>query len=107
MHVLLDEQLDRRLKRLFDAYFVVRTVEEQGWKGKKNGELLRLAEVEFDVFVTMDKSIEFQQNLTALRLGILVLNAKTNRYQDVAPLMATVNETLRTLSAGQIVHLAA
>ncbi|MDQ2695700.1 MAG: DUF5615 family PIN-like protein, partial [Pseudomonadota bacterium] len=63
MRVLLDENLDRRLKRAFESDFDVVTVTERGWSGKTNGELLRLAEVEFDVLVTMDRGIEHQQNL--------------------------------------------
>jgi predicted nuclease of predicted toxin-antitoxin system len=105
MRVLLDEQLDRRLKPLFDADFYVRTVEEQGWKGTKNGELLRLAQTAFDVFVTMDKSIEYQHNLSLIRLGIVFISARTNRYQDVAPLIPEVNQVLRVLQVGQIARV--
>ena len=60
MRVLLDENMDRRLKRAFDSDFAVMTATERGWSGKRNGELLRLAEVEFDALVTMDKSIEYR-----------------------------------------------
>ena len=54
--ILLDEHLDHLLKELFSAEVEVRTVSEEGWSGKKNGELLRLANQTFDVFVTMDKN---------------------------------------------------
>ena len=54
MRVLLDENIDRLLKPRFDADMEVLTVQERGWKGMKNGELLRVAQLEFDVFVTMD-----------------------------------------------------
>ena len=107
MRVLLDEQLDRRLKQLFSKDFFVQTVEERGWKGKKNGELLRLAQFEFDVFVTMDRSIEHQQNLGQIQMSIILLSAKTNRRQDTAPLIPRVNEVLKTLQSGQFVRITA
>jgi len=68
MRVLLDENIDRLLKGLFAPEFEVVTAQEWGWQGKENGELLRAAEQEFDAFVTMDKNLEYQQNLQALKL---------------------------------------
>ena len=65
MRVLLDENVDRSLRSQFDAGMEVLTVDECGWKGKKNGDLLRAAQVEFDVLVTMDRNLEYQQNLKA------------------------------------------
>jgi len=59
MRILLDENIDRRLKRLFDSQFDVVTVSEYGWSGTKNGELLQLAEKEFDALVTMDRNIQY------------------------------------------------
>jgi predicted nuclease of predicted toxin-antitoxin system len=54
MRVLLDENLDWRLVRYFDADFQVTTVSRQGWKGTRNSELLKQAAATFDVLVTMD-----------------------------------------------------
>lgn len=68
MCVLLDECLPRRLKRELPDH-EVRTAPEMGWAGVENGELLRLASGEFDVFITVDRSLEFQQNLSDLALG--------------------------------------
>ncbi len=70
MRVLLDESLPRRLKHEL-AEHEVKTVPEVGWAGKKNGELLRLAEPDYDVFVTMDRQLPFQQNLAALDLCVI------------------------------------
>jgi len=61
MHVLLDENVDRRLKQSLDDEFEILTVTECGWSGKKNGELLRVAEQEFDALLTMDRNMEHQQ----------------------------------------------
>ena len=107
MRVLLDENMDRRLKRAFDNDFAVMTVTERGWSGKRNGELLRLAEAEFDALVTMDKSIEYQQNLSGIKLGIIIVTARSNRRQDVAPAMPEINKILRTMQAGVVIHVAA
>ncbi len=87
MHVLLDEQIDVRLKDNFHTHFEVWTVAERGWKEKKNGELLQAARQEFDVLITIDKGIEHQQNWKMMSMGFIIVSAKTNRYVDVAPLM--------------------
>ncbi len=103
--ILLDENIDHLLKRLFAPEFEIVTVREHGWNGKKNGELLRLAEQEFDVFITMDKDLEHQQNLNALNLAVVVLRARSNAYPVVAQLMPKVNEALRVIQAGEVVHI--
>jgi predicted nuclease of predicted toxin-antitoxin system len=105
MRVLLDEHLDRRLKPLFDSRFEVVTVHEHGWTGKKNGVLLQAAQAEFDVLGTMDRSIEYQQNLQNLALAIVVLRAPSNRRQDTSPLIPTVNEVLAAIRPGEVIHV--
>lgn len=107
MRVLLDESLDWRLKRHFDGDFQVVTVTERGWSDKKNGELLRAAEAEFDGFVTMDRGTEYQQNLSSFALGIVLISAGSNRRRDLEPAMPAVNAALRTLQPGQLVRVAA
>ena len=87
MRILFYENLNRRLKRFFHEDFDVMTVPERGWSGKRNGELLRLAEMEFDAILTTDKGIPHQQNLTGLELTVVLLRAKSNSYEDLAPLM--------------------
>ena len=71
MRVLLDENLDWRLVRHFDTDFQVTTVSRQGWKGKRNGELLAQAAKVFDALVTMDKGIEHEQNLRKYTISII------------------------------------
>lgn len=78
MRVLLDECVPRRLKRELSEHEVL-TVTEHGWSGIKNGILLALAEAEFDVFLTVDQNLKYQQNLTALRISIILLMARNNR----------------------------
>jgi len=102
MRVLLDENVDRRLRRFFDPMFEVVTVAEHGWSGKKNGELLRAAEQDFDALVTMDKGIEHQQSIRSYDLGFVLIQAVSNRRVDVEPAMGRVNRALRSVRAGQL-----
>jgi hypothetical protein len=100
MRVLLEENVDRRLKRLFGDRFEVVTVGERGWNGEKNSELLRLAEQEFDVLMTMDRNLEHQQDLSAFALGVILIIAKSNRLSDVEPAMPEVNGMLGQVRPG-------
>ncbi len=72
MNVLLDECLPRKLKYDLPGH-TISTVPEMGWAGTKNGALLRLAETDFEVFITADQNVEYQQNLRSTVLGIVVL----------------------------------
>lgn len=106
MRVLLDESLPRRLKQELPDHEVT-TVPEAGWAGAKNGDLLRLAEPEFEVFVTMDRRLPFQQNLTGLDLCIIVLVARTNDIADLRGLAAALRAAVKAARPGQLVTLQA
>ena len=106
MKVLLDECLPRKLKQEVDAEFVT-TVPEAGWASIQNGDLLRLAEQEFDVFLTNDQNLEHQQNLKSFDLAIVVLVAPTNDIDDLSPLMPAANEVLNALRPGDIIYIRA
>jgi hypothetical protein len=95
MRVLLDECLPRRLRREFPGH-EVQTVPEIGWAGKKNGDLLRLAVGTFEVFITIDASLAFQQDVPGLALAVVTLSARSNRLEDLRPLMPRVREVLAT-----------
>jgi len=99
--VLLDENLPRLLKRELSTY-EVRTVAEVGWAGIKNGELLRLAESEFDIFVTADQNLSSQQPLATFQLGIVVLRARTTKLEDLLPLVPAIVKALDSVKAGQV-----
>ena len=105
MRILLDENIDRFLEWLFDAELDVVTVQERGWGGRKNGDLLRLAALEFDAFVTMDKNLEYQQNLSDFDLAVVVLRAPRNAFSVVAPLIPNVNLVLKTIQAGEVAQV--
>ena len=105
MRVLLDENLNWRLVRYFDADFQVTTMDRQRWKGKQNGELLEQAAETFDVLVTMDKSIEYQQNISEYAIGVIIISARSNKLQDIQQAMLEVNQVLRDVQPGQVIHV--
>ena len=104
LRVLLDECLPKKLKREF-MDCVVSTVPEMGWAGKKNGELMKVAHGKFDIFVTADQNLQYQQNLAYANVGVVVLVAVNNRIETLAPLMPQVNEALKTITAGQVIEV--
>jgi len=76
-----------------------------GWAGTKNSALLRLAETAFEVFITADQNVEYQQNLRSTVLGIVVLVAANNRLETLRPLMPKVALVLPTISPGELTHI--
>ncbi len=96
MRILLDENLPRKLKWSLEAEAI--TVPERGWGGVKNGQLLRQAATEFDVMLTMDRGIEYQQNLAGLNLYLIVLSAVSNDIDDLLPLVPAINAALSARS---------
>jgi predicted nuclease of predicted toxin-antitoxin system len=102
--LLLDECLDRRLAKDL-AGRDVKTVPQMGWAGIKNGELLTLAEKEFDIFITVDKNLSFQQNLPKFNIAVLVLHATSNRLADLRLLAPKILSALPTLKKGLAEHL--
>ena len=106
MKLLLDESLPRGLKREFSGH-EVSTVPECGWAGKSNGELLKLAGQDFDVFVTADQGIQYQQNLAGFPIAVVTLAAPSNRLADLRALVPKVLASLDGLEPGQVVVIAA
>jgi predicted nuclease of predicted toxin-antitoxin system len=99
--ILLDECVDRRLARDLADHSVI-TVPRRGWAGIKNGDLLALAEKDFDVFITVDRKISTQQDLTKFKIPVLVLRARTNRLEDIRPLVPKLLKTLDRATAGTL-----
>ena len=100
--VLLDENLPRKLKGSFLPTVEVVTVPERGWAGMKNGALLKAAAEEFDLFVSMDAGIAYQQNIVGIPVGVILLSAASNQLRDLLPLMPQVNEALTRVQPGDI-----
>ena len=100
MKVLLDECIDRRFAREFPGLHI-RTVPQMNWAGVKNGELMKLVEVEFDVFITVDRNLSYQQNLPKYDVALIVLRAISNRYEDLKPFAGKVLESLPNAEPGK------
>jgi uncharacterized protein (DUF433 family)/predicted nuclease of predicted toxin-antitoxin system len=99
---LVDEQLPRQLARELAGH-VVRTVQQEGWAGLGNGELLeRAAENGFDVFVTADQNLQFQQNLAQSQLAVIVLVAPSNTLDDLAPLVPLILQAVANTLPGEV-----
>ena len=99
MKILLDECVDWRLARDLPGH-EVSTTRQMGWATIKNGELLALASEQFDAFVTVDRNLSFQQNLSAFKIAVVVLRAKTNRLADIRPLVPDLLAVLSGLKPG-------
>lgn len=104
MRILLDESLPSELRTELSGH-KVRTVQEMGWSSVKNGELLARSRGQFDVFLTADQNLRYQQNLRALPVAVAVLVAKTNRIQDLRPLIPALLEALATLPPRTLVQV--
>lgn len=107
MRVLLDENVDRKLKRSFDPEHEVVTVREHGWNGKKNGDLLSSAEVEFDVLFTLDTNMRFQQHLPQYDLAVVLVTAVSSKRSELEPAMPEVNRLLPSVMPGRLYVVAA
>ena len=107
MRVLLNENLPRQLKRHFPADVEGLTVQERGWSGIKNSALLRLAAGEFEVFLTMDRGVEYQQHLQRLSIGVLIIQAPSDRFEDRQPLLPEVHNALHAIEPEQVCRVGA
>jgi len=99
MRVLLDECVDRRILRHLVGHHAS-TVSRRGWAGITNGRLLALAEKEFDVLVTMDRNLSFQQSLPKFRIALVVLRARSNRLGDLLPLVPEIAAAISSAKPG-------
>lgn len=101
MRVLLDECVDWRLLRDLVG-LDVKTVRQMGWTETTNGALLALAAAHFDVFVTVDKNLSFQQNVVTLPIAVVVLSSRTSRLVDLRALIPALREALPLLGRGEV-----
>jgi predicted nuclease of predicted toxin-antitoxin system len=105
MRILLDENVPKKLKRAFHGA-VVTTVTERGWAGTRNGELLRQAEGVFDVMVTVDKSIQYQNKFTDKRPVLVTFIVRRNKIESSLPLVPAALAALQTAVPGQVINIA-
>lgn len=104
MRILLDECIDHRLARDLASH-EVSTVARMGWRGRENGELLGLAAAQFDVFLTTDRNLSFQQNVERFDLAVIVLNAPSNRLSDLRRLAPELLQALPFVRPGETRHV--
>ncbi len=104
MKVLLDECVPRKLRRELPDHEIL-TVTERGWSGIKNGNLLSLAAPEFDVFLTVDQNLKYQQNLKNFNVAIILLVARNNRFKTLLPLMPEAREALNRITKGDFIRI--
>ena len=104
MKVALDECLPKRLTRELGGH-EARTVQEMGWSGISNGQLLALVGETFDAFITVDSNLAFQQNLGALPVAVVILHAPSNKMEDLRPLLPRLLSALATIKPGQLVAI--
>ncbi|MDQ2840519.1 MAG: DUF5615 family PIN-like protein [Acidobacteriota bacterium] len=105
MRVLLDECVPRRLQRYIINH-ESQTVPQAGFAGKKNGELLNLAEhAGFDVLLTVDKGMSQQQNMSGRKIAVLIVGAQSNEIDDVLPHVPACLEALRYIRPGQVIRV--
>ena len=102
MKILLDECTPHVLKKLLTG-FEIKTVQDQDWSGITNGALLRLAEEHFDVFITSDQNLKYQQNLAGRQLAIIQL--PTNQVPLVIKLAPKVQAALEKIQTGEFVKI--
>jgi predicted nuclease of predicted toxin-antitoxin system len=104
MRVLLDECVPRALRRELIGH-EVKTVAEVGWAGVKNGELLQMAARRFDVLLTVDTNLQYQQNFAGLELAVVVVHAASNDIAVLRPLMPAVLTAMAETKRGTVTHI--
>jgi hypothetical protein len=102
--VLFDENLPRLLRRSFPE-FEIRTVQEEGWGAYKNGELLQRAEGHFDVLLTADRRMQYQQNMTATGMGVVVIVTPRLQLQVLERALEPLRRAISSVSAGEVLHV--
>jgi hypothetical protein len=105
MRLLLDECVPRQFIRELSG-LDVSTVVQEGWSGMKNGELLRgMAERAFDVLITTDRNLRYQQNVAESAIAVVVLEGPSNRLADLIPLVGSLRQVLTELQPGTVARL--
>ena len=102
MRILLDENFPADFAKLLEGHDTS-NVHSHGWAGIKNGELMRRAHGVCDVFVTLDRNLEFQQNIKVLSFGVVVVRSRSNRIIDLSPHISGILQAAIEVRPGQVV----
>jgi hypothetical protein len=100
--IFLDECVDWRLARHIPGH-EVKTARQMGWTSIKNGELLALASAHFDVFLTVDRNLSFQQNIPDHAIAVVVFRAKSNRLAELSALVPALLSALDSVTEGAVI----
>lgn len=106
MRLLLDECVTEDLKKDLTGHDVA-TVVEAGFKGMTNGELLRAASGNYDVLITVDRSLPFQQNIRSFKIAVVVLIARGITYDEIRPLIPQALRTFESIRPGEVIQIEA
>ncbi len=104
MRILFDENIPIGLAGLLQGHDVL-TVQGLGWSTLKNGALMQRAGGVCDVFVTLDRSLEFQQKIKVLSFGVIVIIARSSRISDLSPVLLNLNDAIGSIKAGQVLRI--
>lgn len=103
MKVLIDECAPKALKTFLSKQgHECRTVQEAGWSGMQNGELLTLAETAFDVIVTVDTNLRYQQSLAGRKIAIIILQSSSNRLDHLLQFFPDCLSALNEIKPGEV-----
>ena len=106
--IVLDECIPKKLKyriEELDPDFFAKTTPDLGWASLSNGDLLSLAEKEFDVFITSDKNMSFQQSIPSSSIQVVLLKARTNTYEDLLPLVKKLTSIIKAHEPGKFLEI--
>jgi len=104
MRILIDECLNWRLSRAITGHYST-SVQKMGWHGIKNSDLLAMAEKEFDVFLTGDRNLTHQQDVTKYEISVVVLHTTSTQLHQTLPLIPKLLLALPSLKPGQVLHI--
>jgi predicted nuclease of predicted toxin-antitoxin system len=102
--ILLDECVPKRLRTLLSGH-LVKTVQEAGWAGVKNGELLKKASKDFEVLITVDRNLSFQQNPHSLSIPVAVIHSRSNQFKDLKRFVPDIHQLLQTDLSPVLYHI--
>jgi hypothetical protein len=104
VRVFVDACIDPRIVEIIVGH-EVRTAFDLGWQSLKDHVLLPKVAAEFDVLLTADQGFEFEHNLRVLTVGIVILHAPKNRLENYREMVASILESIRSVSPGEVVHV--
>jgi len=104
MRILLDECLDPGIRDFLTGHDVT-TVGEAKWQSTADSQLIKLAQGNFDVLLTLDRGFEFQHNLRKLTFGIVIVHPTRNRREDYEPMAEALRQAVQVVQPGQVLHV--